>query len=216
MGKENEGWDWPHASASVGCGNSKKENGILLRRVEFDEDSMRRVTAVAPRAAEVCVDACDGPGVPAQTNLGGLDDLGDNFEGSAPEAGGRWDGLCLFSFPWGGWPAKQAYKVLVAGWLAGRWVGRLKTNVGVVCYLRKSGFVLGSACGYAVCSRLACGIHLGDGAADGGPISFEDLSPCDSALGRERGHTQDAFESLEDQYLFKGGKPLALDIIPIM
>lgn len=30
------------------------------------------------------------------------------------------------------------------------------------------------------------GIHLGDGAADGGPISFEDLSPCDSALGRER------------------------------
>lgn len=118
MGKENEGWDWPHASASVGCGNSKKENGILLRRVEFDEDSMRRVTAVAPRAAEVCVDACDGPGVPAQTNLGGLDDLGDNFEAARlKRVAVRMDSACFLSPGEGGRPSKHTRSWLLAGWL---------------------------------------------------------------------------------------------------
>ena len=41
---------------------------MAKEEVEFDEDLMRRVTAVAPRAAEVCVDACDGLGAPAQTD----------------------------------------------------------------------------------------------------------------------------------------------------
>jgi hypothetical protein len=54
------GWDSNDSSSS-------QVRNMAEEEVEFDEDLMRRVTVVAPRAVEVCVDACDGLGVPAQT-----------------------------------------------------------------------------------------------------------------------------------------------------